>query len=93
MFLAEPNSAAMLLRVQDFVIHFVEYGVAVPALALFLIGRLCRAGNLESSEITQIKQFTSNLLPWPTEKMVTYSVDYYSRDFLVEHEEFELTTH
>lgn len=92
MLLAEPNSAAMLLRVQNFVVHFVEYGVAIPAIALFLVSKLCRAGNLESSEIPETKPVTSNLLLWPTEKMVTYPADYY-RDFLEEGEVLELTTH
>ena len=92
MMLTEPNSAAMLLRALNFLIHFVEYGVAIPAIALFLVAKLCRAGNLESSEIIENKPFTSNLLPWPTEKLVTYPVDYY-RDYEVEREELELTTH
>ncbi len=91
MLLVEPNSAAMLLKVQYFVVHFVEYGIAIPAIALFLVAKLCRAGSLESSEIPETKPVISNLLPWPTEKMVTYSADYY-QGFLEEGEVLELTT-
>ena len=91
MLLIEPNSAAMLLRVKDFVFHFFEYGIAAPVLILFLISRLCRAGNLESIEIPETKDVASNLLMWPTDRIVTYSVDYY-RNIEVEHQEFELTT-
>ncbi len=91
MLLAEPNSAAMLLTVKNFVVHFLEYWVALPAIALFLVARLCRAGKLELSEVPQTKTVNSNLLLWPTEKMVTYPAGYY-QGFLEEGEVLELTT-
>jgi hypothetical protein len=92
MLLIEPNSAAMLLRVQHFVVRLLEYWIAVPAIALFLLAKLCRAGKLESSEIPETKPVPSNLLLWPTDRMETYSRDYY-QSFLEEGEVLELTTH